>query len=91
MTNEAGLLQLETKIDYIWFTLADLYSHSDANTSGAMSVSNFPAQLESWRSWGTEAAPIKNQRDSFSVIAGCVFLVGSLLTIAGKYLDAPRT
>ncbi|MNP22282.1 hypothetical protein D3C76_1149460 [compost metagenome] len=87
---DAYFYRVEEKLYSIWTLLAALYSSSDANQSQSVLAANFPLLLREWKEWDEDMKTIKWQRDFFSVVASVIFLLGSALTILGKYLDSKR-
>lgn len=87
---DSSFYRVEEKLNTIWFTLADLYSHSEANSSGSSSSVNFTQVLNSWKDWREGQESLRAQKEMFSNIGGSVFILGSILIIVGKYLDAKK-
>lgn len=82
--------RIDEKLDSIWILLSDIYSHSDANTSGAIMSANFQALSENWAVWREGQESIRKQNGIISTIGGIGFMAGSLMIIAGKYVEAKR-
>lgn len=89
MSFDSSFYRVEEKLDTIWATLADLYSQSEANTSKAMSRVNFETALANWKQWRQGTEDFRQQKEFGSVVGGITFILGSILIVIGRYLEAP--
>jgi len=80
--------RVEQKLDTMWGVLANIYSTSEHNDSGANSRTNFKEALRSWKDWREGTETLRQQQEMFSQIGGYVFIIGSVLIIVGKYMGA---
>jgi hypothetical protein len=85
---DSSFYRVDEKLNTIWFTLADLYSNSASNDSGASSSTNFKNALQNWKDWRQDQEQLRYQKSLFATIGGVIFIFGSVLVIWGKIKSA---
>lgn len=88
---ETDLYRIEGKLDDIWGLLGQHATNSPNKPDKATAGFDFTRAHQDWEYAGSKDSYSEKQQKSFSKFRFSVFIIGSLLLLAGKLLNPPKT